>query len=93
MDKIQFAHLVSYISSKFAITMNYSELHNLEDIVKPNEVIVTEPAFNHIQAAQEMRNMITAIKAGRKIDAIRSHRMITKEGLKESKDEIERLMS
>ena len=91
MDKLQFVRIVSWVSARLGYVLTDEDFSTIEQLIRPTDV-ASEP-FDHIVARETMREMITAIVSGAKINAIRAHRMITKEGLKESKDEIERLMS
>lgn len=77
------ASLISFVTALAGRRLCINEIHDLSDLVKayhePSQV-----------SADSIANLLDAIKADRKIEAIKEHRMMTGYGLKESKDEIEK---
>lgn len=75
--------LVSFVTALAGRRLDINEIHDLSDLVKA----YNEPS---LVSADGIANLLDAIKADRKIEAIKEHRMMTGYGLKESKDEIEK---
>ena len=82
LDKIKFAKVVSWISRitnglEFAED-DLKELDNIIDIKAPTVDI------------NDVNSLLDAMQAGRKIDAIKAYRQLTGQGIKESKDAVEK---
>lgn len=91
LNTIDFATLVSWISSKNGSAMDRWEVEDLE--VKILNMI-PDPVCNTVYAnCDDVRNLIRDIADGNKIAAIKTYRTLTGEGLKESKDAIETVRS
>lgn len=89
LDKIKFAKVVSWIS-RITNGLEFAEedLRELDDIIDINvePVIIPSEYINH----HAVDTMLEAIANDRKILAIIAYRSMTGEGLKDSKDAIER---
>jgi ribosomal protein L7/L12 len=87
MNNIKFAKLISRISY----------YHSTSQAIDENDIIEIDKIVNEmVEESRQASNLVPlfdAILQYRKIDAIKAYRDITRMGLKESKDEIERLMS
>jgi ribosomal protein L7/L12 len=87
MDKFHLAHLISFVQH-----LAYNQrVFEADDIAQIDKIICNgmpqQPIQNYNDRA--LSDMLTAMKDGRKIDAIRHHRAMSGFGLKESKDFIE----
>lgn len=80
MDKIKFAELVSYVST---ITGSHLDLYIIDRL----NTLTASVGNNTVNLVP----LFDALASGRKIDAIKEHRRLTGFGLKESKDEVERV--
>ena len=82
LDKITFAKLIVYVSTRVA-SLSLSNILDIDDIIDiempPTSIDVTV-----------LHQLLEAIQAGRKIEAIKVHRNLTGYALKESKDVIEK---
>jgi hypothetical protein len=89
MDKFQFARLVSWITVLMGdrSSMTFDQINCLNDLVQPISPVPAPHSYVNLNL------LFDAMIAGKKIEAIREHRMLTGMGLKESKDEVERLMN
>jgi ribosomal protein L7/L12 len=87
MNIIKFAKLISFMSNRFRFSFEDDTLMSIAGSVQ--EIVEAEqsdkPKFN-------LAPMFDYMLAGKKIEAIKEHRALTGMPLKESKDEIERLM-
>ena len=86
MNIIKFAKLASYLSTRFGWSLGDDELTEIAGNVQQ---IIDAEQFNRISLVP----MFDFMLAGKKIDAIKEHRRLTGMGLKESKDEVERIMN
>ncbi len=90
MNIIKFANFISYLTVLF----NQSDKGKLSEF----EIEVIRNHINDIADAKlitpnvNLIPMFDFILAGKRIDAIKEHRRLTGMGLRESKDEIERLI-
>jgi len=76
LDKLKFAEVIGYCANR-GMTVDATDIKVLDDLI------------NTSANADDINNMIKAIKDGRKIDAIKYYRTITGMWLKDSKDAIE----
>ena len=81
IDARKFADHVSIVTVIANRRLNENEIETLAYSFERNGAV-----------SGDVTVMFDAMLTGRKIDAIKEHRIITKMGLKESKDEIERVM-
>ncbi len=82
---VKFSRLISYLSQRFGRTL---EENSIVDIAAYcNDINDITPASGKV----DLSLLFDFIIQKRKIEAIKEHRAITGMGLKESKDEIERL--
>lgn len=90
MNMIKFAELISYLTVVGGHRLDKDQIAGVEnrivDILDVAPISIERPKV-------DLCPMFTYMLSERKIDAIREHRAITGMGLKESKDEIERLMN
>lgn len=83
MDKVQFALLVSWLSSRFGQTMDILDIEELQ--------MKTTPKMADMVASPEtLEALMKAVHNGQEIEAIRHFRTMTGFGLRESKDAVER---
>ena len=82
LDKITFAKLITYVSTRGA-SLSHSTVLDIDDMID----IEMPPAPIDVTV---LHQLLEAIQAGRKIDAIKVHRNLTGYALKESKDVIEK---
>ena len=82
LDKITFAKLITYVSTRGA-SLSHSNVLDIDDMID----IEMPPAPIDVTV---LHQLLEAIQAGRKIDAIKVHRNLTGYALKESKDVIEK---
>jgi ribosomal protein L7/L12 len=90
LSPIQFALLVQHanaLNRKNGVAMEI-KLQELWTIANP----VPSYQGGHVNVEQEVTNLLTAMRDNRKIDAIKAYRMLTGQGLRESKDTVERFM-
>ena len=80
---MQFACLVSFLSSRTGHEFTTDEMRVLSEL--------TEAQQNPVPPV-DLKPLFDAMVSGQKIDAIRTYRTLTGFGLKESKDEVERVM-
>lgn len=85
MDKLNFATLISIVSGAAKRRLQPEEIDEIERLTTVSRF----PVPFGSGTATEVRTLMVALAEGRKIDAIRSHRFLTGDGLKESKDAIE----
>lgn len=85
LSKIDFGTLVAWVQRKVEGELDRCDVSHLESLVTPS-VNHTSPIM---PGPAVVKDMLQAIVGGRKIDAIRAYRVLTGEGLKESKDAIE----
>jgi ribosomal protein L7/L12 len=85
MDKMQFAELVAWVQHKCPAELKTNELDRLHQMVNRDD-------DQHTITPDCVRDMLKQMATGRKIEAIKTHRMITGDNLKESKDAIEAAM-
>lgn len=85
IDAKKFAWLISMLSAYFNRSI---DAQDIESIYNSIENMYVNKQINQISVISMFDHML----AGRKIDAIKEHRSLTGMGLKESKDEIERIM-
>lgn len=93
MNTIKFASFISYLTSINSGSLIEYEIEVIADRIKD----MLEPSASmEVATAEPIRvdlvPLFDCIHKGLKIDAIREHRRLTGFGLKESKDEIERIM-
>lgn len=90
MDKLSFARLIAYLVSATRYEFTNSEIEDIDRLaVLPKP---PPPPPQPAPSPAEVRFMLSAMRDGRKIEAIKSFRTLTGDGLKESKDEIEAIM-
>ena len=94
MNKLQFAQLVCLIVARTGRELTMHDIADLEVLTKvaPEHEICNLVEMNNCNLV-EMNNMLTAMRDGRKIDAIKAHRALTQMGLKESKNAVELVMN
>lgn len=85
MDKLKFAQLICLIVARTGRELTMRDIADLEALK------AAEPE-HEVCNLVEMNNMLWAMRDGRKIDAIKAHRTLTRMGLKESKEAIELVM-
>lgn len=90
MDKIAFAKLISYISNVSGYTFDKGSLIEIKAIIETKDqeqcFIKTYPCKN------DVFDLMSGMFLNRKINAIKAYRVLTGEGLKESKDAVEAIM-
>lgn len=82
IDAKKFAWLISMLSAYYGKSLDVVDIETMYNSIEAmyvNKQVSVTAMFDHMLA-------------NRKIDAIREHRALTGMGLKESKDEIERVM-
>lgn len=79
-DQIGFARLISQITVLRGSGLDPYDIRN---------IAVTLDEFTASASADSVNRLLSAMKRGQKIEAIREYRAITGMGLKESKDAIE----
>ena len=80
-----FAGLVSYVTSLCNRELNFHEINHLSSHV--------EQMHEPVSTKADLIPLFNAICSDKKIEAIKEYRTLTGFGLKESKDEVERLMN
>ena len=91
MDKFQFAKLVSFVTSLMDhgnYRIDQSQLEILDDLVKSVELNFP---IVHVKPS-DVNELLRAMAMNEKISAIKAYRTLTGEGLKESKDAVERYL-
>jgi ribosomal protein L7/L12 len=90
MDRIGLARLIAYLCS-LSRTHSFDryEIGQIDSII--TESLAQKPAAV-VPSAADARLLLEAIASGRKIEAIKAFRCLTGDGLKESKDAVERVM-
>lgn len=84
MDKFVFAELISYIT-----TLKGGGSHIGEYNCREIEALISRCAFQ--KDAENVNNLLLQMQQGAsKIEAIKAYRSLTNQGLKESKDAVER---
>lgn len=91
LSSLQLAQLASWISARTSKTLDLGDCHDLATLT----TIVTqnEEQKNNYVESNVVDCLLSSVKNGQKIEAIRMYRMLTGKGLKESKDIIEQYMS
>lgn len=87
MNIVKFAKLIANLSCRHAIMLSDDDITTIADNVQ--EIVEAENAG---KAKIDLLPMFSYMLNGRKIDAIKEHRMLTGFGLKESKDAIDSIM-
>lgn len=82
MDKIVFARLIAYLSALTHHSYDEFEIRQIDDLVSR----APAPSVGNV------RNLLYAMSNDRKIEAIKEFRTLTGDGLKESKEAVERVM-
>jgi ribosomal protein L7/L12 len=85
MEKLQFAHLISYITQISQVTL---ALHQVEAI----SVMINDGAEVKNISPIKFNSILKHISEGRKIEAIKEYRALFNVGLKEAKDAVEGLL-
>lgn len=85
MDKLKFAQLINLIVARTGRELTTDDISDLE-------ALTNVESEHEVCNLAEMSNMLLAMRDGRKIDAIKAHRALTRMPLKESKDAIELVM-
>jgi ribosomal protein L7/L12 len=85
MDPVKFACLISYLAGVTRHQLSQDEISNIYNLGCDMQL-----RSQHQCNVNELYVMMAAMKDGRKIDAIKSHRVLTGFGLKESKDAVEK---
>jgi ribosomal protein L7/L12 len=89
LDKIKFACLIGWFSAKLNGDISENEIQLIDDIID----IEAPDTIKHVMT-EEINNLMALMAEGiRKIEAIKSYRNLTGQGLKESKDQIEKYWS
>jgi ribosomal protein L7/L12 len=86
MDMIKFVQLVLYLTDFTGLRFTDHELKMLQTQCK--DLSVTPAPVDQTV----LKELMQAVKYGRKIEAIKAYRTLTGEGLKESKDIIETVL-
>lgn len=87
MDHIQFAKMVGFITSKMkGDTLDEYELTELTKLMAQQ---LQTPEGRPLVSETIVCRLLSAMKVGQKIEAIRAYRELTGAGLKEAKDAIE----
>ena len=90
LDKIAFAKLIGYLGRQFAISFDEFEMRTLDDLIDI-PVPVPEPVVVPKASCYDVDTLLSHMgKDGYKIEAIKTYRVLTGAGLKESKDAVER---
>lgn len=79
-DGIGFARLISQFTALRGSMMNEHEIR---------DIAFTVEGFAASASSESLDRLLSAMRNGRKIDAIKEYRSITGAGLKESKDAVE----
>lgn len=86
-----FGRLISVVTNFVNFSLEDDQIDLLHDIAM--NIATVEPKISDILPPKiNLVPLFDAMIEGKKIDAIREHRSLTGMGLKESKDEVERLM-
>lgn len=85
LDKIKFARLVAFISS--ISTIGHDDIEELDRLI---DIDVQPVPSGQIDPAAVDKLLFLMAKGTEKIEAIKQYRLMTGQGLKESKDAIER---
>lgn len=84
------AKLVSFVTALVNDgVLSINDIENLMYHVKACYPVQSEPELVKVN----LKPLFDYMLSGRKIEAIKEHRMLTGQGLKESKDEVERVMN
>lgn len=87
LDKIKFARLIAYIASVAHCSFDDHEVQAIDDLI---DIEAPEVSNIYPQASDIDYLMVLIVEGTRKIDAIKMYRKITRYGLKESKDAVEK---
>lgn len=85
MDRFQFGKLINVLSHWGMRELELHEVKELDVLIAPNPVSTQE---RPIVSEQVVTDLMSAMREGRKIDAIKAYRSLTNAGLKESKDAV-----
>jgi len=89
LDKIKFARLIGYLAQK--VPLHSSEIEAIDNLI---DIEVPMPIEHHYPKSDDIdrldRLMMLMVEGTRKIEAIKTYRILTGYGLKESKDAVER---
>jgi len=90
LDKIKFARLIGYLAQK--VPLHSSEIEAIDNLI---DIEVPMPIEHHYPKSDDIdrldRLMMLMVEGTRKIEAIKTYRILTGYGLKESKDAVERI--
>ena len=91
LSRSSFARLISSISSITQYDFTDYQIKDIDEIVTFEDAPVQEVAPPVAPKASEssVNDLLSAVKAGKKIEAIRAYRVLTGSGVKESKDAVE----
>lgn len=91
MNMIKFAKFISYLTATLA--EGSIETCQIEEIAGHVEELIAPQTAPLAPPKADLRPLFEAMNTGRKIDAIKEYRMITGEGMKESKGAVEWIMN
>ncbi len=90
MDRLGLARLIAYLCALHrGHAYDRYEISQIDSIIA--EGIQSKPPAT-VPTPQDARDLLLAIVGERKIDAIKAYRSLTGDGLKESKEAVERVM-
>ena len=86
MEKIGFARLLSHLTKLTGHEFDRYEIGQVLNLITESTPVAQAPDANTV------RDLLNFLASNRKIEAIKAHRTLTGDGLKESKDAVERIM-
>lgn len=89
MNKLQFANLVGFVTSK--LKGDVLDDYDIKELDRLSTAPVTATCDNRpIVAESVVCDLLAAIKSHQKIESIKAYRVLTNAGLKEAKDAVEK---
>jgi hypothetical protein len=83
LDKLTFANLIAYCVAN-GLSYGMEEIQTIDDMIN-----FEVPQPTTYVSIESVNNLLAAMKTGKKIEAIKAYRTLSKAGLKEAKDAVE----